>query len=104
VLVCWAKVGKAKLIANPTRATATDVFIMLRVCRFRLILKEFILLTVLARAFGTILVARSGCYLLLGVVVGDGVAAAVAGGAGVTFQVRSLSFKIPSSRTSIADQ
>jgi len=42
VFVCWAKVGKAKLIANPTRATATVVFIMLRLCRFRLITDAFV--------------------------------------------------------------
>jgi hypothetical protein len=28
VSFCWAKVGKAKLIANPTRATTKRIFIL----------------------------------------------------------------------------
>jgi hypothetical protein len=36
VFACWAKVGKAKLIANPARASTKRIFILCSQC-FRMV-------------------------------------------------------------------
>jgi hypothetical protein len=62
VSFCLAKTGKAKPIANPTRATTRGIFI------------DF--------SRGVYDALSRGCYWLLGAIVGNGVAAAVAAGRG----------------------